>query len=192
MTPPPPAPAPPEIHIHYLRPPDREEVFHQRLLHDGPEGKVTLATDVPIDPPVVIHGEIALERGASAVWTTFPGRWHDIGRFHRADGTFTGYYANVLTPPEFLDGGVWRTMDLFLDVWLTPGGNAFLLDEDQLAEAVRRGWIDAATAERAREEAAAILSGIADGSWPPPIARKWTLERALTTLPPPGGPRRAD
>ena len=39
------------------------------------------------------------------VWTTYRGDvWHDVGRFHLADGTFTGYYANILTPVG-IDGG---------------------------------------------------------------------------------------
>lgn len=169
----------PEVQIHYLRPPDRLTVFRQRLMHRGSDGLVSLARDSAI-PPVTIHDRVVLDRGASAVWFTFPGSWHDIGRFHRADGTFTGYYANILTPPEFPEEGVWKTTDLFLDVWLPPEGDASLLDEDQFDAAVREGWLDAPTARRARKEADDIMEGIRSGDWPPPIARRWTLERAMT------------
>ena len=67
------------------------------------------------------EAEVALERGSDAVWFTFPGLWHDIGRFHRSDGTFTGIYANILTPPLIQPDGVWHTTDLFLDLWQKPG-----------------------------------------------------------------------
>ena len=166
------------VAIHYRRPPDRMDVFHQLLVHDTEGVKVTLASDVQIDPPVVIEGRVALESGASAVWFTFPGAWHDIGRFHRADGSFTGFYANILTPPVFLPGHRWETTDLFLDVWMGPDGRVTLLDEDQLEEALSHGWITAETAQRARQEAESILDDIRRGTWPPDVVREWTLEKA--------------
>jgi len=170
--------APPFIHIHYLRPPDRKEVFTQRLLLDGPEVKVTFAENVPFDPPIRIHGEVALEAGSDAVWFTFPGLWHDIGRFHLADGTFTGTYANILTPPLLQTDRVWHTTDLFLDVWITPAGELSVLDEDQLEEAIRREWISPDTAQRAREEVRWIRERFREGRWPPPVVEAWTLNRA--------------
>jgi predicted RNA-binding protein associated with RNAse of E/G family len=170
------------VHIHYLRPPDREEVFHQALLLDRPEVKVTLARELTFEPPIVIHGEVALETGSEVVWFTFPGTWHDIGRFHTAAGTFRGYYANILTPPTFHPKGEWRTTDLFLDVWLPPGGRPAVLDRDQFDEAVAAGWIDASTRERALAEVESILESEAAGTWPPSVAREWTLERARSCL----------
>lgn len=166
------------VHIHYLRPPDREDVYRQRLLLDRPDVKVTLAEGMELDLPIRIDGEVVLETGSRVVWFTFPDRWHDIGRFHRADGTFRGYYANVLTPPLFEEGGVWHTTDLFLDVWLPPGGTPSVLDRDQFDQAVRRGWIDEDTAERATAEVDAILHAIERSEWPPQIVGEWTLERA--------------
>jgi len=170
--------APPLVHIDYLRPPDRKEIFTQELLLDGPEVKITFAQDLPFDPPIRIRGKVALEAGSDAVWFTFPGRWHDIGRFHRADATFTGIYANILTPPVIHPGGRWETTDLFLDVWVNPAGELTVLDEDQLDEALQRGWITEELALRAREEAGRIVEEHRKGLWPPPVVEEWTLERA--------------
>ncbi|HZD03265.1 MAG TPA: hypothetical protein VE173_00055, partial [Longimicrobiales bacterium] len=78
------------VHIHYLRPPAHEEIFHQLLLEDGEGAKVTFARDLVFDPPVRVDGEVVLETGSEVVWFTFPGAWHDIGRFHTADGVFRG------------------------------------------------------------------------------------------------------
>lgn len=173
------------VRIHYLRPPDREEVFEQELLLDSDRVKVTLARNVEFDPPIRIRDRVVLETGSHAVWFTFPGAWHDVGRFHRADGSFTGFYANVLTPPVFRrpDGpgrpGRWDTTDLFLDVWMSPDGRTSLLDREQLDEALRRGWIEPATAERAVREGTALLARAEAGAWPPEVVREWTLERAL-------------
>ena len=167
----------PLVHIHYRRPPDRQEVFTQRLLWDAPDVKITLAEDVPFDPPIRILGKVALEKGSAAVWFTFPERWHDIGRFHRADGTFTGIYANILTPPVIRPGGIWETTDLFLDVWADVQGRLSVLDEDQFRDAVARGWVTPREADMARREVEWILRKHDAGQWPPDVVEEWTLER---------------
>jgi predicted RNA-binding protein associated with RNAse of E/G family len=171
----------PLIRIHYRRPPNNVQVFEQTLVLDRPDVKVTLAEHMPYQPPMRIEGNVVLELGSDVVWFTFPDAWHDVGRFHRADGTFTGCYANILTPPE-LDGERWDTTDLFLDVWVGPDGKALLLDEEELDEALGREWVDAVTAERARKEARSLVEGAARGTWPPPVVAEWTLERCRSVL----------
>lgn len=170
------------VRIHYHRPPDRNEVFVQHLVLDRPEVKVTLAEELRFDPPLRIRGRVALETGSAAVWFTFPGRWHDIGRFHRADGTFTGLYANILTPPEIHPDGTWHTTDLFLDVWLPPDGTLSILDREQFDAAVEQGTIDPPSRDAALDELDALVAGYGDGSWPPPVVSAWTLPRARQAL----------
>ena len=108
----------PRVRIHYRRPPDREQIFDQIVVLERDDVIVTLSETMEFDPPMRIESDIVLETGSSVVWFTYPGAWHDVGRFHLADGTFTGFYANVLTPPE-IDGRVWHTTDLYLDVFST-------------------------------------------------------------------------
>lgn len=172
------------VRIHYRRPPDREEIFVQRLVYREPSCVVTLLERTSLARPVRAAGRIVLEDGAPVVWFTFPGLRHDIGRFHRGDGTFTGYYANVLTPVEGLETDEWHTTDLFLDVWRGEDGAVALLDEDELTAAVERGWLGDRDADVARAEADRILAAATEGSWPPPIARHWTIERARRALAP--------
>lgn len=167
----------PRVRIHYRRPPDREQIFDQIVVLERDDVIVTLSETMEFDPPMRIESDIVLETGSSVVWFTYPGAWHDVGRFHLADGTFTGFYANVLTPPE-IDGRVWHTTDLYLDVWVSADGTARLLDEDEFEEAVARGQLDEDTARRAREEADRLLAEARDGSWPPVVVREWTLDRA--------------
>ncbi len=169
----------PTVRIHYHRPHRETEIFTQELVLDGSDVKVTLAREMELESPMEIEGEVVLEAGSDVVWFTFPGLWHDIGRFHRADGTFTGLYANVLTPPTFDDRGVWRTTDLYLDVWWPPDGDPHLLDEAQLEEAETRGWIEAALAERAREEARSVMEAARTGRWPPVVVQEWDRTRVL-------------
>lgn len=167
----------PRVRIHYRRPPDRLQVFEQILVHDTEEVKITLAESLDFDPPLRILGDVVLETGSSVVWFTFPGRWYDVGRFHRADGTFTGLYANLLTPPA-IRGLHWETTDLFLDVWIPPRGNEVcLLDEDELDVAVERKWVTPDTALRARREADELMDRARRATWPPAVVHDWTLER---------------
>jgi uncharacterized protein len=168
----------PRVEIHYKRPPDRRQIFDQAVVFEDDDVIVTLADSVEFYPPIRIEGDIVLETGSAVVWFTFPGAWHDIGRFHRADGTFVGVYANVLTPVE-IEGRVWRTTDLYLDVWMSASGDVLLLDEEEFEEASGRGLIDGDTAKRARAEADSLLAAARDGSWPPAVVHEWTLERAI-------------
>ena len=173
---------PPLIDIHYLRPPDQEQIFTQHLIWEDAEVKITFSTDLSFEPPIRIDGDVVLETGSEVVWFTFPGAWHDVGLFHRADGTFTGTYANILTPCAFEEGGTWRTTDLFLDVWRDPTGRVQILDEEELEEAEARGWVTEEVARRARAEALALKQQAEAGLWPPPVVREWTLARARELL----------
>ena len=173
---------PDRVRIHYRRPPYREDIFDQAIVLERDDVVVTYAESAPVNGPMEVDGQVILEPRAPVVWFTFPGAWHDIGRFHRRDGTFTGFYANILTPPEMAHR-VWRTTDLFLDVWLpTDPGVPLTLDLDEFEEAAAEGWIDPDVAARARTEAAHLLTGARNGTWPPEIARIWTLEAARLAL----------
>lgn len=169
------------VRIDYRRLTGRRELFTQELLEVRPDCTVTFLAAASIATPVRVGGSTVLEPGAPIVWFTFPGAWHDIGRFHLADGTFTGFYANVLTPVE-MDGDPWVTTDLALDVWLGSDGTLRLLDEEDFAAARRDESLEEATASRAEEEADRLLRAAAKGVWPPAIAREWDLARALATL----------
>lgn len=177
----------PDVHIHYHRPPDRTDIFVQELIHDDGRVKVTFARGIHLAAPLVISGRIALENGADVVWFTFPGAWHDIGRFHRADGTLTGVYANILVPCVFEPGGTWHTTDLFLDLWMpAPSGvwsaepaRPEVLDGEELAGAEASGWITPRMSARARAEAERLVRAAERGAWPPRVVTEWTRERAL-------------
>ncbi len=177
---------PPRVAIHYRRPPDRLRVYDQRVVLERDDVIVTLSEPIRMEEPMRLGDTVMLEDGSLALWFTFPGVWHDIGRFHRADGTFTGLYANLLTPVE-IDGRTWRTTDLYLDVWWPRDGEVTLLDEDELDEAMALGHVDDDTAARVRSEAERILEQAERGAWPPRVVREWTLERARRTLSLPSG-----
>jgi len=169
------------VKIHYRRPPDRVAVYENELVHAAPDVTVTVMRATRLEKPVTVGQQIILENGAPVVWFTFPDADHDIGRFHTRAGVFTGIYANILTPVEFISPTEWRTTDLFLDIWIGNDDAARILDEDELADAVERGWIEPATAEAARASAARLVEAHRNGTWPPRVVYDWPLER-LTGL----------
>jgi predicted RNA-binding protein associated with RNAse of E/G family len=172
------------VHIHYRRPPDRITLYRQDMIHEDGHVKVTLARNLVLSGPVLVDGEVVLESGSDVLWFTYPGAWHDIGRFHLADGRFTGIYANVLTPCIFQPGHDWETTDLFLDLWIPiRGGPPQILDEEELRLAEEAGAISPHLARQARAEVARLLRQWEVGAWPPPEVHAWTRERALAAYP---------
>lgn len=176
-----------DVVIHYRRLPDRVTLFRQRLVHRDPAFIVTHMERTALPAPLVVAGRVILEPDAPATWFTFPGAWHDIGRFHTTAGEFTGWYANILTPVAFRSPAEWDTTDLCLDVWRGADGLVAELDHDEFDRAIEAGWIDPATAAAARAEADRLLRDAAAGLWPPPGVRDWTLDRVRSS-PPRGTP----
>lgn len=170
-------PARQEVRIHYRRPHAPDALFIQRLVHRDSSVLVSYMPATPLSRDLVVHGRPVLQNGSPVVWFTFPGAWYDVGRFHLPDGTFTGIYANILTPVRFLDELSWETTDLYLDVWLDHAGGITVLDEDELAQAEARGWLEPAHARAARAEAARVVELAGRGEWPPRVVDEWTLER---------------
>ena len=158
-------------------------MFEQACVHEAADVIVTLAQRTGIEKPMRINGRVVLEAESPVVWFTFPNLPHDIGRFHLADGRYTGLYANLITPVEITGPREWRTTDLFLDLWLAAGSSKLgLLDEDELETALARGWITESEAKLAREEAQRISAEFAAGRWPPAVVEEWTLQRAREQL----------
>ena len=168
------------IHYSYTRPGKDTAIYDHRLVVDEPELKVLLMEEYR-GHPLVIDGGVVVEPGAALLWFVFPGVWHDIGRFHLADDTFTGWYTNLCTPVE-IEQNVWASTDLFLDHWMTPHGFQSWLDEDELADAVRADLLDDATQSRIAGERSRIQAHLDVGGWPPPIAVELDLQAARGLL----------
>ncbi|MBT8487892.1 MAG: hypothetical protein HKO77_06330, partial [Gemmatimonadetes bacterium] len=72
---------PSRVAIHYRRLPDRLRIYDQRVVLERDDVVVTLSEPLDLDEPMTFEGDVMLEPGSLAVWFTFPGAWHDIGRF---------------------------------------------------------------------------------------------------------------
>jgi len=167
----------PQVEIHYRRPPDRLDVFVQDLVVDRSELKVTLHDPSTVGTAISVNDRVIFEPEAPIVWFVFPNGWYDLGRFHLKDGTFTGYYVNLIAPP-LLEDRTWTMFDLCLDLWIDPYGSFQVLDQDEFDEAVDRHWIDPPTALQARRELERLVTELRAGSFPPVIVAEFDLERA--------------
>lgn len=120
----------------------------------------------------------------SLAWEDRP---HAVLAIWHGDWTPRCWYVNLQLPLRRSDAG-FDTRDLFLDLVGDPDARRWRWkDEDELAIALGRGLVDADTAERIRDEAAALADAISEGrppfdagtwSWRPPDA--WSSP----TLPP--------
>jgi hypothetical protein len=82
--------------------------------------------------------------------------------FFNHDATFRGWYVNIERAQRRTQLGFDYEDDL-LDVWRPVAGEAELLDEDELEEAVARGFVSKERAEEIRSNAESVL---ADPPWP--------------------------
>lgn len=165
-----------EIVYEYRRPGKPATRYREWLVLERPDVKVLLLD--PYEGKRVFVGETAIQdSGAPIVWYVFPERWYDVGRFHLANETTTGWYTNLCLPPV-LEGDRWVGNDLFLDLWQPVGGGSQWLDEDELEQALRERLVDRGTRRRIENERAMIELQLRQGAWPPAIARDIDLTQA--------------
>lgn len=101
-----------------------------------------------------------LERGQLRV--THTGAPFSVFLFTNHDGSFRGWYVNLERPQQRSALG-FDYEDELLDVWVALGAEPELLDEDELEEAVERGFV---SAERAAEVRATAEQVLAEPPWP--------------------------
>jgi hypothetical protein len=67
-------------------------------------------------------------------WTEyfFADRWYNIFEIRAGDGSLKGWYCNV-TRPALIGPAEVKAEDLALDLWVAPGGDMQVLDEDEFA-----------------------------------------------------------
>ncbi len=76
-----------------------------------------------------------------------------------------GYYSDICTPLTRTAGG-YHMIDWFLDIWLSPDGTLFELDEDEFEEALSRKLLTESEARIARETFNRLIQEVKDGIYP--------------------------
>ncbi len=166
-----------EITFDFIRPPDRR-VSIKGLLLDAKDDTIAVATALSPSKPVEYLSEIVMDTGWWAVWFVFQGRPFDIGRVYRPDGTWTGYYVDVLEPvrwkgsdPTTLEPAV----DLFLDLWIAPDGGYLVLDEDEFEQAISLGHLKSEQIDHARGVLRELIQWTERGEFPPAVVKEFRL-----------------
>ncbi len=60
--------------------------------------------------------------------------WFNIFEIANAEGERKGWYCNIAEPAQIFGERI-EQVDLFLDVWVNPGGETLILDEDEFEAA---------------------------------------------------------
>lgn len=153
----------------YIRLPNRRYRFDSELLHADAE-TIVLRHEIQPSKPFVFQGEEVIGPGYSAVWFLFQGEPYDIGRFYRSDGTFTGYYVDILEPVHWTvepELALEPLVDLFLDLWIAPSGEHAVLDEGEFEAAAQGRVLTPVQVDHARAALADLVAALADGTFPP-------------------------
>ena len=126
---------------------------------------------------VIFDGKTVLRRGFHIVHFDLIGKWFTVGKIGDLHGRHTGYYCDIVTPPQLLEDGGVELTDLFLDLWVSPDLRYKVPDEEELEDAFRRGWIEQELYERSRKELSKLIDLVEKGGFPPYHVR--TLENRL-------------
>jgi len=161
----------------FIRPPDRRVAMDSLLLHAADDMIITAHQASP-SKPVEYLGEVVLDTGYWAVWFLFKDRPFDVGRFYRPDGTWTGYYVDVLEPVRWTGADpttLEPMVDLFLDLWIAPTGQFMVLDEDEFADAIDQKRLTRDQVVHARRVLEELIRETERGWFPPALARDFRL-----------------
>jgi predicted RNA-binding protein associated with RNAse of E/G family len=143
-------------------------------LIDASEEHIVLAHRAFPSRPMVYGGREVMGSGYEVVWFLYKGKPFDVGRFYRPDGSWTGYYVDILEPVRWEDADadtLEPIVDLFLDLWIDPAGGHLVLDEDEFEEAVEKKYLSSEQAERARETLRNLVAATENGTFPPEEVR---------------------
>jgi predicted RNA-binding protein associated with RNAse of E/G family len=132
--------------------------------------------EVSSENSVVFDGETVLAPDFKIVYFDIFGRWFAVDKVWNLQGEHTGYYCDIVMPPR-LKGDWLELTDLFLDLWVSPDLRYRILDEDELEDALRKGWIEKEIYDKAREELQKLIGLVESKRFPPLLVKN--LERKL-------------
>ena len=144
---------PRSISILYRRPP-HHAVKYPGLLLDVTKQSLTIQSRLQPAHPRHVAGRTIAASGYWAIWFVFKDKWFDIGKFYDESKNWLGYYCDIVKPISRLMSGSSTGIltDLFLDIWINHDDEVYILDEDELEDALIHGFISKRLAEKARSQ----------------------------------------
>jgi predicted RNA-binding protein associated with RNAse of E/G family len=170
------AEAEPRLHLRYVRLPARIQEMYDDLIY---RSKRVIVGKSRITSPhsVLFDGQLVMNAGFPIVYFELIGKWFNVIKIRDLKGRHTGYYCDISTPPKLLKDGSVEITYLFLDLWVSPDFRHRVLDEDEMEEALKKGWISKQLYERARKELKKLVALVEKKEFPPRLVRQ--LEKRL-------------
>ncbi|HHI01105.1 MAG: DUF402 domain-containing protein [Thermococcus sp.] len=162
-----------KIHLIYRRIPNRILERYDELIADLGDVVVAKSKFEGMLAPLFVNGVKAIENGYTMIYFAFIGENYDVLKVYDREGNFKGLYVDVLAYTK-REGNTLEMLDLFLDLFIFPNGEIFLLDEKELEMALNYGVIDKETFDFAYRVAEEILEKIKRREFPPDIV--WEYE----------------
>jgi len=162
-----------KIHLIYRRIPNRVLERDDEVITDLGDIVVAKSRFSGMLAPLRVNGVKVIDNGYSMLYFALIGENYDILKVYDEEGNFKGLYIDVLAYTK-RERNTLEMLDLFLDVFVFPDGDAFLIDEDELEMALNYGLIDRETFDFAYSVAGEILEKLKRGEFPPAIV--WEYE----------------
>jgi len=166
------------FHLRYVRLPDNVEDLHDDLVYRSKE-IIVGKSQIRSANSVVFDGKTVMASGYQIVYFEMMRKWFGVGKIRDLNGKHTGYYCDIITPPRLLENSVVEITDLFLDLWVSPDLRYKVLDEEELEDALEKGWISKQLYEKSRIELKKLVTSVKRGDFPPRLVKHLEMQLNL-------------
>jgi hypothetical protein len=118
---------------------------------------------------VTFDGKVVLAQDFEIVYFEISRKWFTVVKVWNTRGEHTGYYCDIVTPFRMLSDDVIEQRDLFLDLWVSPDLRFKVLDQDELENALEKGWITKQLYEKAKKELERLVQSVKSKEFPPKL-----------------------
>ncbi len=166
----------PRLHVRFIRLPARVLEKYDDLIYQS--GKVLVGrSQATSTHSIEFDGKVVSQAGFPITYFELVGTWFNVVKVRNLRGEHTGYYCDINTPPVLLKDGSVEITDLFLDLWVSPDLRYMVLDQDELEEALKKGWVSKQMYARAKRELKKLVALVEMKDFPPRSVRQ--LEKRL-------------
>ena len=163
-----------KIHLIYRRIPNRILERYDELIADLGDVVVAKSKFEGMLTPLFVNGVKVIDNGYTMIYFAFIGEKYDVLKVYDREGNFKGLYVDILAYTK-RKGNTLEMLDLFLDLFIFPNGEIFILDEEELEIALNYGLIDKETFDFAYSKAREIVEKFKEGNFPPDIVWQYSL-----------------
>lgn len=145
------------------------------VLRQVSAARLVIESPIVVERPQRVLDRVIADSGFLAIWFLYRNRWYDVGKFYDRQRNLVGYYCDIIKPLNKLlrtPGKTNRITDLFLDLWITPGGDLVVLDEDEFEAALEHGYLSKSLADQARKQMDSLIQKVKARRFPPLSAQR--------------------